>query len=328
MKELLMSFRRLALTSAALLACLPLVLSAQEGKILYYPKPTPRPAYKPPMKPITHLADLKAKHKGKTSWREPIIDDGNSVAFMIQDPPGTKIERKLYPDSAAWWAVLEGRVRFEIEKADGSFDIIDASKGSFVFAPERLLHSLEVVGNGPAIRYEVTSGPSSTPVYEKRPAEAPKGTEYIPVTLSTGPNPLDVRNEGMSNGKPWPNHLNVYELAKQNESKKGFTQEAMRANRARGNFICGYRPERQPTDSGDRGHLHTDTAESWIIMLGELRWVFDGDEKTAVVARQGDIIYAVPGTFHSPQFWGKEGLNCRLTSSTYPSANHFYDPAR
>ena len=32
-----------------------------------------------------------------------------------------------------------------------------------------------------------------------------------------------------------------------------------------------------------------------------------------------------PKTFHAPQFWGKQGLNCRLTSSTYPSANHFYD---
>jgi mannose-6-phosphate isomerase-like protein (cupin superfamily) len=182
-----------------------------------------------------------------------------------------------------------------------------------------------VIGNEPAIRYEVTAGPSSTPIYEKRPAETPKGVEYIPVTLSTGPNPLDVRNQGMSSGKPWPYHLNVYELAKQNDGKKGFTQEAMRANRARGNFICGYAGGAQPTDSGNRGHLHTDTPESWIVMLGELRWVFEGDVKNAVIARQGDIVYAVPHTFHSPQFWGKEGLNCRLTNSTMPSLNHVYD---
>ena len=160
------------------------------------------------------------------------------------------------------------------------------------------------------------SGPSSTPIYEKRPAQTPKGVEYIPVTLSTGPNPLDVRNQGMASGKPWPYHLNVYELAEQNDGKKGFTREAMRADRARGNFICGYAGAAQPTDSGNRGHLHTDTGESWIVMLGELRWVFEGDVKNAVIARQGDIVYAVPNTFHSPQFWGKEGLNCRLTNST------------
>jgi len=310
---------------ALCLVLLPTLVNAQEKEtILYYAKSIERPAYKPPMKPVTRFADLKAKNEGKTSWREPVINDGNSVSFMVQEPAGFRHERKLYPDSAAWFIVLEGQIRFEVEKPDRTFETINATKGSYVFVPERMLHSLEVIGGAPAIRYEVTSGPSSTPVYEKKPADAPKGTEYVPVTLSTGPNPLDVRNEGL-NGKPWPHHYNVYELEKQNATKKGFTQEAMRANRARGNFICGYRPATFPTDSGDRGHLHTDTAESWIIMLGELRWVFEGDAKTAIVARQGDIIYAVPGTFHSPQFWGKEGLNCRLTNSTMPSLNHLYD---
>jgi mannose-6-phosphate isomerase-like protein (cupin superfamily) len=313
----------------SLLLLITSVAYAQEPKkVFYYAKPTPRPAYSPPMKPVTRLADLKAKNQGKSTWREPVINDGNSISFMNQEPVGTKHERQLYPDSAAWFIVLEGRIRFEVEKRDGGFEVINASKGSYVFAPERLLHSFEIVGSEPAIYYAVTAGPSSTPVYEKRPTETPKGTEYIPVTLSTGPNPLDVYNEGHlegDGGKPWPYHLNVYELQKQNSSKKGFTQEAMRANRARGNFICGYRPATFPTDSGNRGHLHTDTAESWVIMLGELRWVFDGDEKNAVVARQGDIIYAVPGTFHSPQFWGKDGLNCRLTNSTMTSLNHLYD---
>ena len=312
-------------TLAVLLTLLPVLAAAQEKeKILYYPKPIPRAAYKAPMKPVTRFADLKSKNAGKPSWREPIINDGNSVSFMVQEPAGTRHERKLYPDSASWFIVLDGQIRFEVEKPDRTFEIIDATKGSYVFVPERMLHSLEVVGGSPAIRYEVTAGPSSTPVYEKRPADTPKGVEYVPVTLSTGPNPLDVRNEGL-NGKPWPHHLNIYELQKQNAGKKSFTQEAMRANRARGNFICGYRPATFPTESGDRGHLHTDTAESWIVMLGQLRWVFEGDEKSAIVAQQGDIIYAVPGTFHSPQFWGTEGLNCRLTNSTMPSLNHVYD---
>jgi mannose-6-phosphate isomerase-like protein (cupin superfamily) len=311
------------------LLLLPSLVAAQEKPkptVLYYAKPIERPAYKPPMKPITKLADLKAKNQGKTSWREPIIDDGNSVSFMVQEPPGTKYERRLYPDSAAWFVVVDGRIRFEVEKADRTFATIEATKGSYVFVPERMLHSFEILGPTPAIRYEVISGPRSTPVYEKPPASAPPGTKFIPVTLDTGPNPLDVRNEGL-NGKSWPDphHFNVYEMEKQNAGKKGFTREAMRANRARGNFICGYRPATFPTDSGDRGHLHTDTAESWIVMLGELRWVFEGDPKTAVIAQQGDIIYAVPGTFHSPQFWGKEGLNCRLTQSTMPSLNHVYD---
>ena len=309
------------------LLLLPAVIAAQEPeRVLFYPKPLTR-SYRPPMKPVTRLADLKAKNAGEASWREPIIDDGNSVALMIQEPAGTKHERRLYPDSATWFVVFEGNIRFEVERPDRTFEQIDATRGSYVFVPERMLHSLEVVGGEPAIRYEVTSGPSSTPVFEKLPSETPPGIQYVPVALSTGPNPLDVRNEGL-NGEPWPYHYNVYELETQNAGKTAFTQPAMRANRARGNFICGYRPETQPTDTGNRGHLHADTAESWIVMLGELRWVFDGEERNAIVARQGDIVYAVPGTFHSPQFWGTEGLNCRLTNSTMPSLNHVYDAPR
>ena len=70
------------------------------------------------------------------------------------------------------------------------------------------------------------------------------------------------------------------------------------------------------------------TLEFWVVMLGELRWTFEGDPSSSIVASQGDIVYAPPKTWHVPQFWGKTGLNCRLTSSTYPSANHLYDPAR
>jgi mannose-6-phosphate isomerase-like protein (cupin superfamily) len=78
-------------------------------------------------------------------------------------------------------------------------------------------------------------------------------------------------------------------------------------------------------DPADRGHFHSDFAEFWVVMLGELRWVMEGDEAGAFTAREGDIVYAPPKIFHSPRFSGREGLNCRLTSSTYPSANHIYD---
>ena len=152
--------------------------------------------------------------------------------------------------------------------------------------------------------------------------QAAADVEYIPVRLSTGPNPLDVPEP---DNKPWPSHVNVYELAKENEGKARWSRPAMRKNRVRGNFICGQASAERPLVPGYRGHFHSDFAESWVVMLGELRWIFDGDVENAVVARQGDIVYAPPKVFHIPQFWGKEGLNCRLTSSTFPSANHIFD---
>jgi mannose-6-phosphate isomerase-like protein (cupin superfamily) len=313
-------------TLAYSLLVVPVLLSAQapNDRVFYYPKPLARARWQPPMQPITRLADVKARHKGEAGWRELVIHDDNSRAFLVQEPGGTKHPQRLYPDSPAWWAVLEGRMRFEVEKADHGFEVVEATKGSYVFVPERMLHKFEVIGNQAAIAFEVTLA-SATPVYPDRPANAPSGIEYIPVRLSTGPNPLDVPDP---NGTPWPIHFNVYELAKQNEGKKNWTQEAVRKNRARGNLICGYAETSQPVGPDDRGHFHSDFAEFWIVMLGELRWTFEGDVPNSIVATQGDIVYAPPKTWHAPQFWGKRGLNCRLTSSTYPAANHLYDPTQ
>jgi oxalate decarboxylase/phosphoglucose isomerase-like protein (cupin superfamily) len=308
-------------TLAGLLLSLGAAGQSEKPKVFYFPKPVARTAYQPPMKPVTRLADLKARHRGETQWRELVIDDGNSKAYMMQEAPGTKHPRRLYPDSPAWWAVIEGRVRFEIEKPAGGFEVFEARKGSYVFVPERLIHSLEVVGDEPAIRFEVTLY-EATPVFEEKPAESDGSVEYIPVRLSTGLNPLDVPDP---DGDPWPSHVNVYDLAKQHEGKPRWSRPAMRKNRVRGNFICGLASAEPALKPGDRGHFHADFAEFWVVMLGELRWIFEGDVENAVVAKQGDIVYAPPKTFHVPQFHGEEGLNCRLTSSTFPSANHIFD---
>ena len=304
---------------------LALSAAAQSEKVFYFPKPVERTVYKPPMKPVTRLADLRARHHGETNWRELVIDDGNSKAYMVQEAPGVKYPRRLYPDSPAWWAVLQGRIRFEIEKAEGGFEIVEARKGSYVFVPERMIHSLEVIGDEPAIRFEVTLY-EATPVFEQKPREGERpvagSVEYLPVKLSTGPNPLDVPDP---DGKPWPYHVNIYDLARENEGKPRWSREAMRKNRVRGNFICGLASAEPALAPGDRGHFHADFAEFWVVMLGKLRWIFEGDIENSIVAEQGDIVYAPPKTFHIPQFYGEEGMNCRMTSSTFPSANHLFD---
>src|SRR5215475_1123508 len=139
---------------------------SQTQRIFYLPKPIAPTPYKAPMKPLTRLADLKAKHYGHTNWSELVIDDGNTRAFVISAAPGSKVARHLYPDSPAWWVVQEGRIRFEIETPKG-MQTFEARKGSYIFAPERHLHSLEVVGSEPAIRFEVTLA-EATPVFESK----------------------------------------------------------------------------------------------------------------------------------------------------------------
>src|SRR5262245_10094836 len=102
-------------STALALLFLPALLAAQapggiDSRVFYYPKPLVGTAWQPPMKPVTRLAEVKGRHHAEPAWREPVIQDENTRAFLVQEPPGTTHARKLYPDSPAWWAVLEGRI--------------------------------------------------------------------------------------------------------------------------------------------------------------------------------------------------------------------------
>ena len=57
---------RIRRTSTLWLLFLPALLSAQDqdNRIFYFPKPVARTPWQPPMKPITRLADVKARHHG------------------------------------------------------------------------------------------------------------------------------------------------------------------------------------------------------------------------------------------------------------------------
>lgn len=294
-----------------------LTAAAPAQRVLYFPKPVKPTPYEAPMKPLVRLADLKAKHWGRTNWTELVIADRNSRGVVISAAPGSKVVRHLHPDSPEWWVVQEGRIRFEIEYPEGKFQTIEARKGSYVYAPERHLHSLEVTGTEPAIRFEVTLR-DATSVFEKKPEGVGNGEiEYIPVTLQTGLNPTDVP------GKQDRLHVNIEDLEKAHQGQSAWSEPAMRKNRVRGNFIYGHAKDNPKRKPGDRGHFHADFAEFWIVLRGRLQWIMDGIDKP-LLAEEGDIVYAPPKTFHIPEFYG-EGPACRLTSSTYPSANHIYD---
>ncbi len=97
----------------------------------------------------------------------------------------------------------------------------------------------------------------------------------------------------------------------------------MRKNRVRGNFIYGHAKDNPKRTPGYRGHFHADFAEFWIVLRGKLTWTMPGLAEP-LLGEEGDIVYAPPKTFHIPEFAG-DGPACRLTSSTYPAANHIVD---
>ena len=171
----------------------------------------------------------------------------------------------------------------------------------------------------PAIRLEVTLAEASS-VYESVPTGGPPGVEWIPITLSTGRNPDDVPDP---KGRFERLHVNIEDLEAAHKGQSAWSEPSMRKNRVRGNFIYGHAKDNPKHPPGYRGHFHADFAEFWIVLRGRLRWALEGIAEP-VIAGEGDIVYAPPKTFHSPEFWG-EGPSCRLTSSTYPAANHLYD---
>src|SRR4051812_18709195 len=171
------AFRSLLMLGVAI----SLGAQSREKKVFYFPKPLEPLPFTAPMKPLTRLAELKAKHKGESNWTELVVDDKYNRAEVISAAPGTKVARHLHPDSPEYWVVQEGRIRFEIEDPPGKLQTFEAGKGALVFAPERHLHLIEVIGSEPAIRFTVTL-PDATPVFESKIEHPAKGTESLPVT--------------------------------------------------------------------------------------------------------------------------------------------------
>jgi len=288
------------------------------AKVFYVAKPVEPAAYEAPMKPLVRLADLKAKHAGHANWSELVVYDKNNRAEVISAAPGSKIARHLHADAPEYWMVQEGRIRFEIENPPGQFQTFEASKGDLVLVPERHLHSLEVVGTGPAIRFQVTL-PDTSNIYETKPHQpAEKGMTYTPVTLSTGNNPDEVPGDG----KPDRLFFNIDQLQSERPGRRAWSDLAVRKNRAHANIICGYGVDVKHTP-GDLGHYHNDFAEMWVIMRGRQSFTIEG--LAPFVADEGDVVYAPARRWHLPEPTG-EGLSCRLAMTPYPAGNHLYQP--
>src|SRR5436190_20892633 len=120
----------IAVWSAAAMFCF--WAAAQQPKETPSWAPKYEPAkYPPGHKPHTKLADLLAKNKGKANWSEVIVDDDHLNSVYIQSAPGTKVGKRYHPDTRAWWVVMDGEIRFDIEGQDSFV----AKKGSMVQVP-------------------------------------------------------------------------------------------------------------------------------------------------------------------------------------------------
>jgi quercetin dioxygenase-like cupin family protein len=168
------------------------------------PKPVKTPGYSGIHKPWAKLADLKAKHKSQSTWRELLVNDGRLTAEYVSAAPGTRVGRRFHPDTREWFAVVEGEVRVEIEGQEP----FTATRGSLVNIPRQTIYSLETIGNAPSLRFAVNVAGAKTlyPQDVDPPAPAP-GTAWTQVRINRTPGRDDEFNHP---------HPNIHDAASKN----------------------------------------------------------------------------------------------------------------
>ncbi len=291
-----------------------LQLPAQDrGVIAWAPKPASVPAYQPPHRPHTQLAEILAKHKSSADWRQVIVDDDHLNAVYISAAPGSKTPPRFHPDTREWWVVMDGQIRFNIE---GQQPFV-ASKGWMVQVPVRNIYSLETIGDKPSLRFEVNIAHAKTlyPKAEKPPSMP--GFNWQLIKISQPPGGYDHGN------KPYILFDDIAANLEKNPSHGGlyrFVQD----DRGVANFIYGYEKSLPAVKPGERGHYHPECSEFWIIMAGQISYKIEG--QPPIVANVGDVVYAPKFTFHMPRFYGP-GPSCRLAMNGYPEIAHLFDAA-
>jgi quercetin dioxygenase-like cupin family protein len=285
-----------------------LPLRAQEPQrpvptAVWAPKPAQLPAYPPGQKVWNRLSDLKAKHKSDASWRELLVDDGRLTGEYVGAAPGTKVPKRLHPDTREWFAVVEGEVRVEIE-GQAPFT---ATRGSLVNSPRQTIYSLETIGDKPSLRFVVNVARAKTlfprDAQEAPPQAAPAGSAWVPATLNRTPGQYDQFNQPT---------VNIHEAASKNEKYAG--GRFVRDDKSEMLIIYGQEKNLPPLDPNDKGHFHAESAEFWLVFAGQIRYKFEGQEP--FIASEGDVVYVPAGTWHATRFTGADPA-CRLSITEY-----------
>jgi len=266
--------------------------------------------YTAPHTPHTKLAELKTKNSGHKDWTELVVNDELLRGEYIASAPGSKVSRRLHPDTREWWIVIEGQIRFDIE---GQQPFV-ASKGSIVQVPMQTMYSMETIGDKPSVRFEVNVANAKTLFpSDVEPPRLP-GFDWVKVR-----SPRQAGNYLRGN-KP---HTTFDELAKGlEEGRLKGTIRVVEDDRGAGNFIYGYEKNLPPINPADKGHYHPESSEFWLIMAGQIRYPIE--KVGVVIANVGDLVYVPKYTWHAPRWYGP-GPSCRFAMNGYPQIAHLFE---
>ncbi len=280
--------------------------------------------YKPPMRPLWKLADLKQMHAGAHTWAQQIILDPEQDATYHGGAPGTHFDIRLHPDTPAVYVVVAGEVHFTVEGQSP----VSATRGSIVNIMKSTLYSYDVAGSQDALWVEVhpTNYKTVYPVDGPQPA-ASSGGKIIKVAFPHKPGAYIAPNRLLWNtfddgiGKcapPGPvvlddhlisNPLIAYVNADDNPCHTG-----------RGNVGNGPSPGEFDSHT-NFGHMHPGPAEWWIVQVGQISGKFENTGNFHAV--EGDVLYAAPMTWHEMSGEATSGPSVRLAMGGYPLINMY-----
>ncbi len=269
-------------------------------------KPTRLPPYTGPNKLVYRLADVLASHKGKQSWQQEVFLSRDYAGAWISMAPGEKTKTQFYGDDRVFWVVQSGQMKVTIE---GQEPFI-AGKHFLIQVPKRLQYSMEVVGNEPALRFEMRPAGES-PSYPLSEAPTPaKGVTYVKAVYS---------GHGNYDGK-----VNVPYVDFEKQIVQGGEKRRVWL-RDDNNYVTILRSEKgAPTPPDNQwGHFHANFPEIWMIIEGTQQFLVEGEKLITVT--DGDLIGAPTGRYHRGSASG-DGPSTRLAFIPRPDNVHWTQP--
>jgi mannose-6-phosphate isomerase-like protein (cupin superfamily) len=148
--------------------------------------------YKPPMRPLWKLADLKRMHAGQNNWSQQIVLDPEQDATYNSAAPGTRLTPRLHPDTPTVFVVVAGEMHFTVEGQQP----VSATRGSIVNIMKTTLFSYEVAGSQNALWVEInpTNYKTAYPADDPQPQPG-KGGKIVKVSFAHRPEAYTAPNQ-------------------------------------------------------------------------------------------------------------------------------------
>ena len=282
--------------------------------------------YKPPMRPLWRLADLKKMHAGTDNWSQQIILDPEQDATYNSAAPGSHFGTRAHPDTPTVFVVVAGEVHFTVEGQQP----VTATRGSIINIMKTTPFSYDVAGGQDALWVEVDPTNYKTVYPADGPQPAPsKGGKIVKVSFPHKPEPYAAPNQlhwntfddGIAKCTPpgakvLDDHIFVSPLL-------GYVNPAdNKCGTGRGNVGGGGAPQDAAFDAHSTfGHMHPGPAEWWIVQVGAIRGRFENAGEFHAV--EGDVLYAAPMSWHEMAAEAPSGPSVRLAMGGYNLINMF-----